>query len=168
MIAFGCTTPRLHPFAHVGDGLVDPRAELVQAAQVSLVILHRRQRLGAFAAGVIRQHHRQAVHLGDRQQVLGEGLEAQRGGQFVVEDVVAGLVALRQGVAVDRVQALHIALVQRELGGAVLRRDRHADLVVEAAVAALAGRHRVEARQRVVVLVGQLVQALRVGASALR
>jgi hypothetical protein len=37
----------LHPFAHVGDGLVDPRAELVQAAQVGLVILHGGQRLGA-------------------------------------------------------------------------------------------------------------------------
>ncbi len=64
--------PLAHPDPHVGNGLVDPRRQLVQAVQVSPVFLHRGQALARFAAGEVGQRDRHVGHLVDRQQVLGD------------------------------------------------------------------------------------------------
>jgi hypothetical protein len=71
--------------------------------------------------------------------------------QHVQVDAVA-LVQLR---ARDALQALLVALVQRELFGARGRIDAHADLVVEAVIAVLRRADRLVAGQRVVVFIGQ-------------
>ena len=90
--------------------------------------------------------------------MLGDRLETALRGQFVVEDVVVDLPFCIKGRARDGVQPLLVAAVQRELARAHCRRDRHADLVVEAAVAAFGRADRLEFCERVVVLVGQHVE----------
>ena len=148
-----------HALAHVDDGLVDPARQLLQAAQVGLVFLHGADRLRAFAAGQVGQHHRHAAHLLQRQQVVGEGRQRQQRFQFEVQDVVADAVFAAQLRARNGLQALGVLAVQRELPLAPLRRDGYADLVIVAVVAAGGGVHRIEARHGVVIFVGQGQQA---------
>ncbi|EEF26769.1 conserved hypothetical protein [Ricinus communis] len=124
-----------HAFLHVGDGLVDPRRQLVQAAQVRLVLLHRLQRLRAGAAGVIGQRAGHVVELVQRQQMLGEGFQLHRVVELVGQQVIGQLILRAELVAVHRHQLLLHRAVQRELRGAHLGRNRQTELVVVAAVA---------------------------------
>ena len=147
-----------HAFLHVGDGLVDPCRELLQPRQVRTVLGGRRQRLRARAARIVGQVARDVVEVVQRQQVLGEAREVELGADLEGEDVVVQARLVGQARPVDLLQVVQQPVVLREVAGADLRVDRHADLVVVAAVA-VRGRvqQRVEAGARIVEAGGQAV-----------
>jgi ADP-ribosylglycohydrolase len=96
-----------------------------------------------------------------RQQVLGEGLELHGVIQFIGEQREGQLLLRVELIALECHQLLLHGAVQIELLGAHFGRNRHAQLVVVAAVAVGSGeQQRVKAAARAVELGGDAGQLL--------
>ncbi len=155
-----------HAHAHVGDGLVYPGRQLGYAAQVSIILGDGGDGLRRLAARIVGQHHGYAVHLVNRQQMLGEFLHRQQAVQFIGQDVVIDAVGPIQLGARNGGQLLAVLTVERELLGAHGGRDAHAQLVVVAVIAILRRTDGFEAGRRLIVGIGQGQQLLAYGGRA--